>query len=216
MTRTSNVLPSLILATLAGAFTLPAAADVTVTPMASYRTGTAEFPTGVVCAASIDFPCPSLGESDDAPAFGLIADFDFSENWAIELLVNRQSTEIVVEMPICPACLVLAVPPQDFDLTTVHLGLKRQWQAGRVQPFAALGAGITQLRSHETADGPDYFDFDEEGFSASVAAGLEVPLTSLLGLRFEGRAYWLELPEDISFDDDLVQTEIGAGLSFRF
>ena len=69
-----------------------------------------------------------------------------------------------------------------------------------------------------STDNPRFgiLDLDEDRLSASLGAGVEVPLNSLLGLRFEARGYWIDMPREGITSGDLVQTEVATGLSFRW
>lgn len=211
---TTRIYPLLIILGLGASWATEAlATEVVLTPMVSQRSGSTDFSSTIFCVASITVPCPDRGENQDGEAFGLIADFRWSADWALELLANRQSSGLELQIPNCPTCLYLPVPVQDFEITTFQVGIQRRWQMGNWAPFAAVGAGVTELR----APNRGYFSIDEQRASASLAAGVEWAFAQRLGLRLETRGYWLRLPAELAADDrTLLQTELGAGLSFRF
>jgi hypothetical protein len=107
---------------------------------------------------------------------------------------------------------------RDFDVTHLHVGLRKMWRFGRVEPFGAFGAGLTLLESDPLFNGP----IDLTRGSASLAAGARLRLSERLGLRLEGRAYLVDLPEEIGpfmqrlSSEGFSQSELTAGLGFRF
>ena len=52
------------------------------------------------------------------------------------------------------------------------------------------------------------------GPEASAGGGVKVRFTDHLGLRLEGRVYWVDLPQEVG--GDFVETDLGAGLILRF
>ncbi len=202
----------------------PAAAQsadskVEITPMIGYRTGSTEVRTGIVCIAVDEFnaPCPSTAESQDASTLGLIADFRLADQWMFEVVLNRQESELDSELIICPACDFLVIDPifDDLEIVTLHVGVQRRWRRDRFQPFVAIGAGISKLSTDSFPFG--VVDIDEQRPSVSLAAGLQMPINDWLGFRLEARSYWIDLPTDeFVFTEDLVQSELGGGLTFRW
>ncbi len=199
----------------------PATAEsgVEITPMIGYRTGGTEVSTGIFCIAVDEFtsPCPHTAESQDGTSLGLIADFALNDRWSFEVVLNRQEADLNAELIVCEVCDFLVIDPvlDDLEITTLHVGVQRRWRQGRVQPFVAIGAGISRLST-------DHFRFgliqiDEQRPSVSLAGGIQLPINDWLGVRFEARGYWIDLPTDeFPFLEDLEQSELAGGLTFRW
>lgn len=205
-------LPFLLIAAL-GAATAPAAgAGFELTPTVSYRSSDYEC-TGSTVLNVVAPPC-GIGvrsEAEDGEAFGVVAGFEVAPGWAIEVLANREETELDVRA--LPGFLFL-FPPTNADFTVTHLqvGVARTWGEGTLQPFAGIAAGVTQAE----AEHPDqhHVEFDEDAPSASAGGGVKIGFNDRLGLRLEGRVYWVDLPEEVG--GDFVETDLGAGLIVRF
>ncbi|MCG8455048.1 MAG: porin family protein [Holophagales bacterium] len=200
-----------------------AAAEVEVTPTVGYRFSSGELIAPIGCIASIIGPCPDRADVEDSASAGITVNIGLADRWMFELLWNLHSSDLRVPVPICPFCEASALgglaealfvfPEQELDIETLQVGALRRWQVGRVQPFAAVGAGISQISVERPPFG--IFDFDEDRPSSSLAGGVKIPFGSFLGLRLEARGYWIDLPSELS-DDDLIQTELSSGLMFRW
>lgn len=208
----SRSVPFVLLAGLAAAASPAAGAGFEITPTFSYRS------SDYGCTGASDFPvrAPACGvgvesDAENGEAFGVLAGFAISRGWAIEVLAGREETELDVE-PL-PGFEFL-VPPEDADFTITHLqaGVARTWGDGAVQPFAGVAAGVSRVE----AESPEqhHIEFDEDALSASAGAGVKIGLTDWLGLRLEGRAYWVDLPEEVG--GSFTETELAGGLIFRF
>ena len=208
-----------LLASLGIVETALAESGFELTPMVGYRTGGTEVSSGIVCATDELFnaPCPDTAESQDAVSLGFIADFALSDRWWFEVVLNRQEMELDAELITCPACdfQVIDLNLEDLEIINLHVGIQRRWLRGRFQPFVALGAGISRLSTDRTEF--RIIDIDEERPSASLAAGLHIPISDRLGARIEARGYWVDLPtEEFPFIEDLEQSELAGGLTFRW
>ena len=196
--------------------TSPLAAEVELTPMLGYSTGSVQLTTGIVCAADIRQPCPDSAETQDDIAFSLIADFSLSSDWWIEARVSHYESELDtgIEPIDCPACNALPSSAGDLEILSVELGMQRRW-GDRIQPFAALTAGVSKISTSHTLT--EYSEVDEERPSAGLAAGILLSLGEHLGLRFEGRAHWIDLPSGGPFlDGSWTQEELAGGLTLRW
>ena len=213
----------LAVAFLAGVSSLTSASSASaaeISLLAGYRFGgvAQEGPPIVFCIAG---PCvdPPRIDGRDGEAFSLVVDFPLpKEGWQFEILLSRQSGDLSSEglgFILSSPQERLSVFPFDFndsfDLTTLHFGVLRQWERGKVSPFAAVGLGVAELE----AETPFFFfdQIDETRPSVSLAGGLKIPLNRWLGVRLEGRGSWTDLPE--AFEEDLVQFELSSGLTFK-
>ena len=193
-----------------------ALADREITPLVGHRRGTVEFSAGVACIAVVGVRCPAFGRSDESAVLGLLVDLPVRDRLDLELLVNRQATEILFHYD--DGEIVGDEGPRDLDVTHVHLGLRKRWELGRVVPFGALGVGFTLLESDRLFNGP----IDLTRGSASLAAGARVRLSERLGLRLEARGYRVDLPEELGpfmrrrSAEGLSQSELTVGLAVRF
>lgn len=193
-----------------------AVADFEITPLVGTRQGTVELSAGVGCIALDGVRCPALGRSEDSSSLGFLLDLPLREGLDFELLVNRQDSEISFYYDDNE--LVPDVATSGFEVTHLHVGLRKRWELGRFEPFGAFGAGVTLLESARLFNGP----IDLQRGSASVAAGARLRLSQRLGLRLEGRAYRVDLPDELVpfmrrlSSSDFDQTELSAGLGVRF
>ena len=192
------------------------AADFELTPMLGYRTASLEITTGIGCIAQVGVPCPDRAMAEDDFTLGLIFNVSLSEKWSFEALLNRQDAGIAVEPFICPECNTLGLTLDDLEITTLQAGFRRQWQAGAVRPFVAVGLGLSRFAGATPARFFD-IDVDDEEPSASLAAGLAVLFTNRLALRVEARTYWIDLPDENPYlVQELTETELATGLALRW
>lgn len=191
------------------------AADFELTPMIGYRTTSLEVSTGIACIQQVGVPCPDRAEADDDLTLGLIFDVQLNPAWYFEILLNRREAALEVDPILCPECGTLALILEDLETTTLQVGAQRRWQAGKVQPFVAFGLGLSRWTTRSLS----FFevDIDDEKPSASFAGGLTTPFNDRLALRLEARAYWFDLPDGVFLlDQDTTETELAAGLTFRW
>lgn len=206
-----------VLFILLGAACLPssaaAAAEVIVTPTLGYRTGSSDFLAPIACVLAIGFPCPNEAELDDGETFGLNVGWQRSERWRLEILLNRQSADLHIPFEPCEVCSTIDFPNQELEIVTLQVGGQRRWRGDKASPFLAAGLGVSSLSAAAGTLG--FVDVDEDRPSASLAMGVEVPLTSHLDLRLEARGYWIDLPREIA-NQDLRQAEVSTGLAIRW
>ncbi len=209
------LLLQVLVAALAAAGLAPpaAAAEVELTPTVAYRSDDWEC-TGASAVIAV-FPPPSCAmvhaESEDGPAYGAVLGVGLGRSWELEVLASRQETEIKLEQQCCFESLILFTDP-DFTITHLQVGLAHTWGAGTVRPFAGFALGASRVE----ADDPRQriVDFEEDAASGSLGAGVKVYLWPRVGLRLEGRGYWIDLPAEVG--GDFTQSEAAAGLAIRF
>lgn len=126
---------------------------------------------------------------DEGSSFGVIFDIPLNPNWQIELIANRQNSEFIVDAG-------LFTPEQSLGDVTVDLvnaGILYQWGPGQVQGFFSGGLGIARIE-------PDRPAVEAESrFSGNLGGGVKVFFAENVGLRLEGRGYWVDL--ETGFDD---------------
>lgn len=184
------------------------AASFEVTPFAGARFG-GDFD---------DFDTPLINEIeiDDGASFGLVFDVGFSENWQLEFIASRQSTELLADAAL-PGDLKL-----DIDVDHYHIGGAYQFrEMEALRPFVALSLGTTQFS-------PDGDLGSENKFSFSLGGGVKYYFNDRLGVRLQGRFTSTEINSDdevwcdpfscyvVEDSNYLNQTEISAGLILRF
>jgi hypothetical protein len=193
-----------------------ALADRGITPLVGLRQGTLEFSAGVACIAVVGVRCPEFGRTGESSALGFLVDLPVGDRLDLEVLVNRQASEVLFYYDTGE--VVLDRGPADFDVTHIHAGLRKRWEIGRFVPYGAFGVGFSILESERLFDGP----IDLTRGSASVAAGARVRLSGRLGLRLEGRAYRVDLSEEMRpymkrrSSEGFDQSELTAGLAVFF
>ncbi len=195
-----------------------AAGAVELAPFAGYRDGGVRFATGIFC---LDSPCPSFAAAENGPIFGLIADLPLRERLDVELLLSRQSTELVLtDAPFEPSRPFGPLPNVDMRVTHLQAGLLRHWSVGTFEPFAAFGLGVTRLESDRLPAVNAGIDSDR--FSASLGAGVRRSISERIGVRLEVRGFRVDMPEGSDLDllrntgGDLDLVEATTGLTFRW
>ena len=148
---------------------------------------------------------------DEGEAFGLIFNVPFTPFWQLELIANRQNSEFIVD----PGLFTPERELGDVTIDMFHAGISYQFGPGQVQGFLSGGLGLAYIA-------PDDPDLEAESrFSGNFGGGVKIFLAQNVGLRFDGRFYWVDLAT--SFDDDhhhddwdsdegLWQTEGSVGL----
>lgn len=166
-----------------------------ITPFAGYRL------SGDFDASSSNSFDPDLNiEVEEGAAFGLLFDIPLNENWAIELLANRQESSFIIDEGLLEPETELG----DVTLTYLHAGLLVQWNTGTVTPFFTGSVGLARID-------PEFDELDADNrFSASLGGGLKVFFSDNVGLRLEARGYWTDL--DTGFEDRFDRYDEGDGL----
>jgi len=155
---------------------------------------------------------------DESEAFGLTIDVPITSNLFVELMADRQDTDLGEN------ALFGADTVADIKVTYYHVGVLYQWNLERVSPFVVGGLGLTELE-------PDLVGASSDSrFSASLGGGVKLQVSDHVGFRFEARGYWTntdtqewndwwdECDNGDCWDgnNDLVQGELKAGLIFSF
>jgi len=209
---------------LLGAAAPAPAAELEVTPTVAYRsddyscTGSGVF---ILSPEPAIFPPPTCAfvraESDDGPAVGAVIGIGAGHGLQIEVLASRQETELelrflpAVEEVLAEFEIFFPLAKPDFTVTHLQVGVARTWGAGTLRPFVGVAAGVSRV---EADDALLIVDFQEDAPSASLGAGGKVFFDDRIGLRLEGRGYWVDLPSEAG--GDFTQIEAALGLVLRF
>lgn len=213
-----------VLSALAALTLLPAAAasaQSELTAVLGYRSGDGAF---TVEADALDIAClvppcfVAEARTPESEALGLVLDVPIAGGWLFEALLNRQSADLrlAAGLPLEAARLA----PESFELTTLQVGAQRRWGGGAVTPFVAAGVGVARVESSAAVLTPP-IDFGEVGtrlgarevLSLGLGGGARQPLGPRWALRYELRAYWTDLPQELG--GALLQIELGLGLAIR-
>lgn len=175
-------LPALVLALV----TPVAAVDgpIEITPFVGYRWG------GDLLAADNNLFALDV-TLDEGGSHGIIVGVPLTRTLQFELQYTEQRSAFVEDDPFVGVGSELA----DVDVIYWHAGVLYEFRAGGVRPFVAGGLGLGRLE-HEVL-GVD----DDDYFSGSLGGGVKVDLSKHVGLRLEGRGYWMNTADD-RFDDD--------------
>lgn len=203
----------LILAAVA-AFVAPAAASAQgsyrfeLTPQVSYRWG------GTISGDSTALFETDL-EVDNGVGYGVTFDIPLSRNFQLELLANRQSTELQFDEGLFGGGFDIA----DVDVDYYHVGMLFQGGNAQVNPFFVVSAGVTRLAPDVPGASSD------ERFSLSLGGGVKVFVSENVGFRFEGRGFFTAIDDydggcydsccscyDYDYGDTLSQGQVSAGL----
>jgi opacity protein-like surface antigen len=168
----------LVLPLLALLVLFPAAAlanwGVGITPFTGYRFG-----------GSFEDNTTGLDlDVDDGESFGLILGLQATQESDYELFYSFQKTELKGEG------VLSGEPLFDLDIHYLHIGGTYLFPGERMRPFIGGGLGLTYF----SPDGPG---LDSEiDFSLSLGAGVTIPISKRVGLRFEGRGFLTGLPDN--------------------
>lgn len=202
---------------LAGLLLIPAAAlaqshRFEVTPYAGWRFD-GEF------NVDGDFLDEGNVRVDEGASFGVIFDVPLSPYWQLEFIANRQDSEFIADAGLFSPERSLG----DVTIDLVNAGILFQWGPGQVQGFFSSGLGIARIDPENSALEA------ESRFSGNFGGGVKIFLAENVGLRFEGRGYWVDLQTDFDdhdghhdHDDDfdsgvgLWQGEASVGLIFSW
>lgn len=193
-----------------------AAVELELTPIVGYSSTDYEFSQGLTCLA-IFADCTLRGETDDGAAFGLILGVELRPRWQLELLANRQESDLdargrlVSLNPGIPD--VVFTEAVDFEVTHLQIGASRTFGEGTLRPFVGAAVGVSRVEV-DPGDRQVTAGSSEDALSASAGGGVKVDLSDRLGLRLEGRAWWVDLGEEAG--GDVTQLDAAAGLVVRF
>ncbi len=179
-----------------------------LTPFGGYRWGGTIF-------ASQSFIFDQDVDVKSSPSFGLGVGIPLGDSGLkLELMANRQSSELTVERGIFEPEGEIA----DIDVTYLHAGVQIPFARSRnAKPYFVVSGGLANLDpqlSGVTA---------ENRFSASGGIGVKFPMSDVLSLRLEGRGYYTALEDssdcslcDYYYDENFYQGEVNIGLTFSF
>ncbi|MES1242865.1 MAG: outer membrane beta-barrel protein [Acidobacteriota bacterium] len=150
---------------------------------------------------------------DDSATFGLIFDIPLTENWQLELLANRQNSSFIVDEGLFTPETNLG----DVTVDYLNAGFLYQWGPGQVIGFVSGGVGLARIA-------PDFPEVESENrFSGNLGGGVKLLFSPNIGLRLEGRGYWVDLDtgfegrgDRFESDEGLYQGEASAGLIIAF
>lgn len=179
-------------------------AQVDVTLQAGYRSGGLEAEADIVCLAAVNGPCYRSAESDDGRLFGLTVGFSLASEWAVEVHASRQVADLSY---VDPVALILA-GEREATVTVLEGGLVRRFALGRWEPFAGGGIGVARLDADPL---PVLQLEDEDRLTANLVGGVRYGFGDSWGLRLEGRARWLSLPEELEGDELTIESSVGIG-----
>ena len=146
-------------------------------------------------------------EVDQSVAYGLALDIPLTDWMQLELMVNRQDSELLADGGLFSDERSIA----DVVVSYYQVGVLWQWGSGQAQPFVSATAGIANIE----IDLPRVQE--EDRFAATLGGGVKVFLNRNVGLRVEGRGYWVDLNENNNDDrweneSSLVQADVSLGL----
>lgn len=150
-------------------------------------------------------------ETDEGTSLGLTFDIPLNDVLSLELLANRQETELIATGGLFEESAVVA----DLEIDHYQLGLVAQFGGGQIHPFVVVGLGVARL----SVDLPGTIDEDRP--AASLGGGVKIYFSEHIGLRIEGRGYYVGLDEDDDSErwedeDSLSLAEASVGLIFAF
>ena len=206
------ILLSILLAIAPAGELLAQRAGVEITPVIGYRGG------GTIATDVTDLFEEDV-QIDDSSMYGVFVDVDLSRDFALEFLANHQSSEFEVGDDLFDPEISLA----DGDVTYWHVGLLWRVPMRDVEPFLSFTLGGATLDPQ--IDGVDA----ENRLSGSLGGGGKGFFSRNVGIRLDGRGYWVNLDTDNECsrcddwdddywenDDDMFQGEASVGLAIAF
>ncbi len=150
---------------------------------------------------------------DDSETYGVVFDVPLTENWQLEILANRQNSSFIVDEGLFAPERNLG----DVTIDYINAGFLFQWGPGQVVGFVSGGAGLARVD-------PDFPEVAAENrFSGNLGGGVKILFSPNVGLRLEGRGYWVDLNtgfegryDRFNSDEGLYQGEASAGLIIAF
>ena len=181
------------------------AQSVQIAPLAGYGLG------GHFYSSALDVEF-DLKDSFD---YGGAVDFAVGETWRVELLYSRRDSELQA----------VGLPGFNLDLQIERLFVGLQEEVSpqnRTRAFGTILLGVTRFK-------PGFEGFDpDDRFTAGVSLGFKSWLSKNVGVRVEGRAYYVVVDSgggilcsggtcfiNIS-GSGLWQTNVSGGLVFAF
>lgn len=182
-----------------------ALAQVDVTLQGGYRAGGFEASADIVCLAAVNGPCERYAKSDDGSIFGLTVGFPVGGDWAVEVHASRQVSDLSYSDPVG----LIVAGKREATVTVLEGDLVRRFELGKWEPFAGAGIGVARLDSDPL---PVLQLDDEDRITANLVGGVRYSFSESWGLRLEGRARYLSLPEELDGDELTIESSIGIGL----
>ena len=159
-------------------------------------------------------------ELNESSAQGIIFNVMANPKGQYELLYARQSTDATT------SGIYSGDPTIDLDVEYFHIGGTYLFEGESTRPFLALTLGASRFDpEHAESSAKTYF-------SASLGAGIQLAASSRFGIRLEARTFATFIDDGSSLfcssidgagqclirleGDMLLQTEVRAGLVFRF
>jgi opacity protein-like surface antigen len=200
---------------LATALALPAAVHAQNSPYRFELTPTLSYRWGGTLYGSDSSIFNTDLKVDDSEALGVTFDIPLSSFLQLELLANRQSSNLRFDTGLFGGDADVA----DIDVSYYHVGLLGQWGDRRVSPFFVASLGVTELN-------PDVAGASSENrFSVSLGGGVKVFFNDHVGMRFEGRGFVTAIDSgssnhycyrsdrnDYCYDNEFVQGQASVGL----
>jgi opacity protein-like surface antigen len=119
--------------------------------------------------------------------FGIVLDLPDSPETQYELFYGFQRTKVTGGVTFGGDSLF------DLDIHNLHLGgtymFTGMFARDKIRPYIAGGVGATHFVPHGSGLNPKTF------FSLSLGGGAKIPISSHVGLRFEGRGLLTVLPD---------------------
>jgi Outer membrane protein beta-barrel domain len=115
--------------------------------------------------------------------FGLVLDLSDSPETQYELFYGFQRTKVT------GGGTIGGDPLFDLDIHYLHLGGTYMLARDKVRPYIAGGLGATHFVPHGSGLNQKTY------FSLSLGGGAKIPISSHVGLRFEGRGLLTVLPD---------------------
>jgi hypothetical protein len=141
---------------------------------------------------------------DKSGMFGIALDINVGKKGAqLELLYNRQDTEMYVEFPD------EKVPVSDIIVEYFHIGTVLGTPRGNTSWISSFSLGATHYSPKEEGTDSNWY------FSIMLGLGFEYYLSERFGLRFLGRAPYTLLGSDEEFlcnEDGCLKSAGGRGI----
>jgi hypothetical protein len=115
----------------------------------------------------------------DNPAFGIAVDFEVRPGTQIELLYQRQDSE----MTFRDAATKQTETVTDMASSYYHIGALQGFRRGKTLPFTGLTLGASSFDPQGSGRETEW------KFSFAFHAGAKVYLSERIGLRFHGRVF---------------------------
>lgn len=122
-------------------------------------------------------------DAREGGVLGLVLDLSDSPETQYELFYGFQRTKVT------GGGTLGGDPLFDLDIHYLHLGGTYMFPGDKIRPYIAGGLGATHFVPSGSGLNPKTF------FSLSLGGGAKIPLSSHVGLRFEGRGLLTVLPD---------------------